>query len=188
MLSFVFTKFETVGRTRQRNFPKSVLVMRFVAAKVFLTHAFLSTRSVSSFSTINAMSTTDVKSFIDSTNADYETLHREFELQFWGTKMNLSDPKFSTAEARKQIIMRDRLRISKPVFQKADFLGDDFSLSAVDETDAFSDEEHEVGWSRNHLCESGFIPLFVLWIYLDYNILHRRDSTFPYLSRHQTTL
>lgn len=41
---------------------------------------------------------TDVKSFIDSTNAVYETLHREFELQFWGTKMNLSDPKYSTAE------------------------------------------------------------------------------------------
>ena len=44
----------------------------------------------------------------------------------------------SSNEARKQIIMRDRLRISKPVFQKADFLGDDFSLlSAVDETDAY---------------------------------------------------
>lgn len=44
----------------------------------------------------------------------------------------------SSNETRKQIIMRDRLRISKPVFQKADFLGDDFSLlSAVDETDAY---------------------------------------------------
>ena len=40
---------------------------------------------------------------------------------------------------RKQIVLRDRLRISKPVFQKADFLGEDFSLlSAVDEADAFA--------------------------------------------------
>ena len=40
----------------------------------------------------------------------------------------------SNDETKKQIMLRDRLRISRPMFMKADFLGDDFSLlSAVDE-------------------------------------------------------
>lgn len=40
----------------------------------------------------------------------------------------------SKEETRKQIRLRDRLRISRPMFQKADFLGEDFLLlSAVDE-------------------------------------------------------
>jgi hypothetical protein len=42
-------------------------------------------------------------------------------------------------ETKKQIMLRDRLRISKPMFQKADFLGEDFNLlSAVDEVDAYT--------------------------------------------------
>ncbi|KAL3802485.1 hypothetical protein ACHAW5_005896, partial [Stephanodiscus triporus] len=41
---------------------------------------------------------TDVKTFIDATNASYERLHRAFELQFWGTKMALSSSEYSTAE------------------------------------------------------------------------------------------
>ncbi|KAL7552470.1 hypothetical protein ACHAWF_015723 [Thalassiosira exigua] len=45
----------------------------------------------------------------------------------------------SREDTRKQIILRDRLRISRPMFQKADFLGEDFSLlSAVDEADAYT--------------------------------------------------
>lgn len=37
-------------------------------------------------------------------------------------------------EIKKQILLRDRLRIRRKLFEKADFLGDDFSLlSAVDE-------------------------------------------------------
>lgn len=45
----------------------------------------------------------------------------------------------SKDETRKQIMLRDRLRISRPMFQKADFLGEDFSLlSAVDEADAYT--------------------------------------------------
>lgn len=48
-----------------------------------------------------------------------------------------SDP--SNDETKKQIILRDRLRCSRPMFQKADFLGEDFSLlSAVDEADAYT--------------------------------------------------
>lgn len=47
-----------------------------------------------------------------------------------------SDTSYDT---KKQIMLRDRLRISKPMFQKADFLGEDFSLlSAVDEVDAYT--------------------------------------------------
>lgn len=64
------------------------------------------------------MSTTDVKTFIDSTNAVYETLHREFELQFWGTKMNLSDPKYSTAELTRtktemEAFLADEMKLAK---------------------------------------------------------------------------
>ena len=45
----------------------------------------------------------------------------------------------TSSETKKQIMLRDRLRISKPMFQKADFLGEDFSLlSAVDEADAYT--------------------------------------------------
>lgn len=52
---------------------------------------------------------------------------------------NLQRLKSDTSyETKKQIMLRDRLRISKPMFQKADFLGEDFSLlSAVDEADAY---------------------------------------------------
>lgn len=47
--------------------------------------------------------------------------------------------KIDSSETKKQLVLRDRLRISKPLFQKADFLGEDFSLlSAVDEVDAYA--------------------------------------------------
>lgn len=36
--------------------------------------------------------------FINEINTKYEALHRDFEEQFWGTKMALSDEKFSVAE------------------------------------------------------------------------------------------
>jgi hypothetical protein len=40
---------------------------------------------------------------------------------------------------KRQLVMRDRLRINRPLFQKAGFLGEDFSLlSAVDEADAYT--------------------------------------------------
>jgi hypothetical protein len=40
---------------------------------------------------------------------------------------------------KRQLVVRDRLRISRPLFQKAGFLGEDFSLlSAVDEADAYT--------------------------------------------------
>lgn len=38
-----------------------------------------------------------LQAFIDATNAGYERVHVDFEEQFWGTKMALTDPKFSVA-------------------------------------------------------------------------------------------
>ena len=37
-------------------------------------------------------------SFINSVNTDYEALHKSFEEQFWGTKMALSDERYSVPE------------------------------------------------------------------------------------------
>ena len=43
------------------------------------------------------------------------------------------------AATKRQLVVRDRLRIGRPLFQKAGFLGEDFSLlSAVDEADAYT--------------------------------------------------
>jgi cytoskeletal protein CcmA (bactofilin family) len=47
---------------------------------------------------MTAATLTDVSTFIDSVNSSYEQLHREFEMQFWGTKMALSGPQYSTDE------------------------------------------------------------------------------------------
>ena len=54
--------------------------------------------------------------------------------------VNKSDSDDPDEETKRQINLRDRLRISRPLFQKGDFLmGDDFSLlSAVDELDAYA--------------------------------------------------
>jgi len=40
----------------------------------------------------------EVADFVDATNSEYERLHREFELQFWGTKMALSGSEYSVDE------------------------------------------------------------------------------------------
>ena len=37
----------------------------------------------------------DAQSFIDEVNAEYEARHRDFEEQFWGTKMALGDARYS---------------------------------------------------------------------------------------------
>jgi hypothetical protein len=51
--------------------------------------------------TTTTASLSDAQSFIDSVNTDYEELHRAFEMQFWGTKMALSDPSYSVSELTK---------------------------------------------------------------------------------------
>ena len=56
-----------------------------------------------------------------------------------GEAQNLDTTIEQDAATRRQIIMRDRMRMMRPLFQKADFLGEDFSLlSAVDEADAYA--------------------------------------------------
>lgn len=64
------------------------------------------------------MSTSDVSNFIDSTNASYESLHRAFELQFWGTKMALSGKQYSTEELTRtkgemEAFLADETKLSK---------------------------------------------------------------------------
>jgi oligoendopeptidase F len=88
--------------------------MRIAAKKSFLLQALSAAQFASSFSPSLASArripssalfstktdtmTTDVANFIDSTNAGYEKLHLAYELQFWGTKMALSGPEYSTDE------------------------------------------------------------------------------------------
>jgi len=56
-----------------------------------------------------------------------------------GEAQNLDITIEQDAATRRQIITRDRMRMMRPLFQKADFLGEDFSLlSAVDEADAYA--------------------------------------------------
>lgn len=43
----------------------------------------------------------DAKAFCESFNADYETKHKAFEEQFWGTKMALKDPSFNAENLSK---------------------------------------------------------------------------------------
>ena len=48
-------------------------------------------------SSVSASAGTSAPAFIDSVNVAYESLHRHFEEQFWGTKMALSSGAYSTA-------------------------------------------------------------------------------------------
>lgn len=61
--------------------------------------------------------------------------------------------KIDSSETKKQLVLRDRMRISKPLFQKADFLGEDFSLlSAVDEVDAYTAVGVELMHLLRYIC------------------------------------
>ena len=77
----------------------------------------LSTVALLSSATTADTMTTDVANFIDSTNANYESLHRAFELQFWGTKMALSGPEYSTEE------------LTRTKGEMEDFLADESKLA-----------------------------------------------------------
>jgi len=56
--------------------------------------ALLSTKT----DTMSGSSLTDVANWLATTNQQYENLHKAFELQFWGTKMALAGPQYSTEE------------------------------------------------------------------------------------------
>ena len=51
--------------------------------------ALFSTSSKSVVDMAPSASAPSVSHFIDSTNAQYEVLHKDFEMQFWGTKSEL---------------------------------------------------------------------------------------------------
>mmetsp|Transcript_23259 Transcript_23259/g.36369 ORF Transcript_23259/g.36369 Transcript_23259/m.36369 type:complete len:664 (+) Transcript_23259:84-2075(+) len=108
--------------------------MRFAIAS-FLAHALTAASSFTprsslssarrSFRTSSSMTastlTTDVSTFLDGINTSYEQLHREFELQFWGTKMALSGPQYSTEE------------LTRTKGEMEDFLADEEKLSKTRE-------------------------------------------------------
>ena len=63
------------------------------------------------------------------------------------------------AAMRRQLAVRDRLRISRPLFQKAGFLGEDFSLlSVVDESDAYT----AIGVELMHLLKFVYVGVTIL--------------------------
>lgn len=66
-----------------------------------------------------------------------ETTHLDDGLDDNGDHHRLFKSDSSNDETKKQIALRDRMRISRPMFQKADFLGEDL-VSAVDEADAYT--------------------------------------------------
>lgn len=61
-----------------------------------------------------------------------ETTHLDDGLDGNADHHRLFKSDSSNDETKKQIALRDRMRISRPMFQKADFLGEDL-VSAVDE-------------------------------------------------------
>jgi len=79
----------------------------------------------------------DAQEFINSINSGYESRHRDFELQFWGTKMALAGPDYSVA----------KLTETKGAME--DFLGDEANLRRTrellkTETDTMSVEQEKV--------------------------------------------
>jgi len=57
--------------------------------------ALPSLAAATQLSRLSSTSTMGAASFISSINTEYEALHKSFEEQFWGTKMALSDEKYS---------------------------------------------------------------------------------------------
>jgi hypothetical protein len=140
------------GRLRSKYARHSTTTMR-VVSKAFLSQALLTCTypksSVESFSPSRVSAATasvhrillfglfgintntmtaaaanaDVTNFIDATNAQYERLHRAFELQFWGTKMALSGSEYSTSElARTKGAMEDFLADESRLAKTREFL------------------------------------------------------------------
>eukprot|EP00547_Thalassionema_nitzschioides_P015469 CAMPEP_0194242136 /NCGR_PEP_ID=MMETSP0158-20130606/7763_1 /TAXON_ID=33649 /ORGANISM="Thalassionema nitzschioides, Strain L26-B" /LENGTH=666 /DNA_ID=CAMNT_0038977165 /DNA_START=12 /DNA_END=2012 /DNA_ORIENTATION=- len=69
------------------------------AGRVFAVSS--SSRSAATTTKTTRNAATTAQNFINEVNSEYEQLHRAFELQFWGTKMNLSDPSYSVDELTK---------------------------------------------------------------------------------------
>jgi len=81
-------------------------------------------RSFASMSTCSA--------FIEKVNTEYESLHRSFEEQFWGTKMALSDPKYSVPELTRTktemeafLASKEKLEETRELLKSADLSDED---------------------------------------------------------------
>jgi len=72
----------------------------------------------------------DVQQFIDAVNLRYETLHRAFEEQFWGTKMNLSGDFSASRLAQTKVELETFLRGSDGSSERAKKLLDSAALTA----------------------------------------------------------
>jgi len=105
--------------------------MRLIASVVTTAlHLGSSARLTSrAFSTHMASATMDAPSFIQDVNTKYELLHRAFEEQFWGTKMALSDSKYSVDELTRtktemEAFLADeaKLKATRAYLEKADSL------------------------------------------------------------------
>jgi hypothetical protein len=67
------------------------------------------------------MAEAEIQQFLDETNAEYERLHRTFENQFWGTKMNLmsteeetySTERLSDTKESMEAFLRDPARAAR---------------------------------------------------------------------------
>lgn len=89
-------------------------------------------------------SSDDDEGSISCASSDEDTRHRQMlfdrsdrDKQHQRYQSDSSNEKGTTT--KRQLVIRDRLRLSRPLFQKAGFLGEDFSLlSAVDEADAYT--------------------------------------------------
>ncbi len=69
----------------------------------------------------------EAREFVDQFNADYETRHRAFEEQFWGTKMNLQDARYSAEELTRTKTEMESLLQDKAVLEKAQQLRSQFT-------------------------------------------------------------
>ena len=96
--------------------PRAFLAKALVPTASSFTPAYATRLSSSLSSTMS-----EVSNFIDSTNTNYERLHKAFELQFWGTKMALSSPTYSTAE------------LTRTKGEMEDFLADESKLTKTRE-------------------------------------------------------
>mmetsp|Transcript_35582 Transcript_35582/g.86112 ORF Transcript_35582/g.86112 Transcript_35582/m.86112 type:complete len:660 (+) Transcript_35582:68-2047(+) len=75
----------------------------------------------------------EAQAFVDKFNTDYETKHLAFENQFWGTKMALSDPRFTPENLSKTKKAKEDLLNDYSTIEKAQSLKD--SLPADVEPD-----------------------------------------------------
>lgn len=76
------------------------------------------------------MTTKEALEFVEKFNADYEARHRAFEEQFWGTKMNLKDPRYSADELTHTKTAMEALLQDSKTFQTAKEYRSKLSASA----------------------------------------------------------